>query len=178
MDPSAVLNVLLAGALAAVATLYKASRDERMRLAERLAESKRAMYELYVDVLRDVAAESKVGRPTNVQHIAKLRNFAFRSMLIASDPVIRAHVRFMNVQRITTATNVGLPAVADVLLALRKDIGFPDTDMTGRDLLGVFVNEIDDDQIGAMFEAWEPAKAAWDRKMGWDRRRRRWRLPL
>src|SRR5688572_24889753 len=100
MDLSGILNVVLGAALAAVGALYKASRDERAQLAERLAETKRAMYEAYVDVLRDVAAETKGGKGTGAHHINKLRNFAFRSMLIASDDVVRAHIRFMNVQRI------------------------------------------------------------------------------
>jgi hypothetical protein len=167
VDFSNILNVLLAAALAGLGALYKSSRDERAQLAARLAESKRAMYELYVDVLRDVAAETKGGKnATGQQHIAKLRNFAFRSMLIASDDVVRAHIRFMNVQRIS-AESVGLPAIADVVHALRRDIGFPNTEITARQLLGVFVNEIDSDSLTETFRVWEAAKKPWDRKMGW-----------
>jgi len=167
VDLGSVLNVLLAAALAGLAALYKASLDERAQLASRLAESKRNMYELYVDVLRDVAAETKGGKPASGQpHIVKLRNFAFRSMLIASDDVVRAHIRFMNMQRITSET-VALAAVADVLVALRRDIGFPDTKIGPQQILGVIVSEIDAEAIASQFAVWNEAKARWDRKIGW-----------
>ena len=125
------------------------------------------MYELYVDVLRDVAAADKSAKPTSNQvHVTKLPNFAFRSMLIASDDVVRTHSRFMNLQRITSE-NLALPAVADVLHVLRRDIGFPDTTIAPRQILGVFVNEIDAEGFDEMFSSWEKAKADWDHKVGW-----------
>jgi hypothetical protein len=167
VDFSEILNLLLAGALAGAAALYKSARDERAQLAARLGDSKRAMYEMYVDLLRDVAAEAKTGKTSNTRQAAtKLRNFAFRSILIASDPVVRAQIRFTNMERITT-TNVAMPAIADVLHALRRDIGFTDTEITPRQLLGVFVSEIDSETIGPLFDTWEAAKETWDRKMGW-----------
>ena len=58
----------------------------------------------------------------------------------------------MNIARITSDADAALPAVADVVIALRRDIGFPDTALTSRDILGVVVNEID--QLGDEFDRW------------------------
>jgi hypothetical protein len=165
-------NALLLAALGGVAYLYRASREKRQQLETRLGESKRALYEGYVDVLKDVARRTKAGSTEAApEHIEQLRTFAFRSVLIASDEVLKAHIRFTNLGRISTSEKAALPAVADVLLALRKDMGFPDTKLTGQDLLGVFVNEID--AIAEHFRVWETDKRDWDEKMGWTASERR-----
>jgi hypothetical protein len=64
--------------------------------------------------------------------------------------------------------------VADILLALRKDIGFSDTNLASKQVLGVFINDID--TTAPAFDRWEKAKADWDQKMGWTRRRQPSRL--
>lgn len=169
-------NAVLLAALAGIGYLYRSSQEKRQQLETRLAESKRALYEDYVDVFKEVVAAGKLGKTdARPDHINRLRGFAFRSILIASDPVVRAHVRFTNAARISSDDRAAMPAVADVLLALRRDMGFIKTELTARDLLGVFVNEIDADVIGGPFDAWERAKPAWDEKMGWKSGNRSWR---
>jgi hypothetical protein len=160
-------NALLLAALAAVGYLYRQSRDKRKELEGRLADHKRALYEGYVDVFKDLMAASRAGEAVGTpEHIDRLSTFAFRSLLIASDEVVRAHIRFTNAARVSPEPTVAMPAVADVLIAIRRDMGI-DTQLSPLDLIGVFVKEVDDPEIAATFATWEPAKRSWDMKMGW-----------
>ncbi len=163
------VNFVLIAALGGLGYLYRSSRDKRRDLEQQLASSKRDLYGQYVTVLKDVAGVSQGGKLTKPEvYVDRLRTFAFSSTLIASDPVVRAHIRFTNLERIAPGNaSVVVAAVGDVLLALRRDIGFADTKLSNRDLLGVFVKEIDDDRISAAVVEWETAKAAWDKRMGW-----------
>lgn len=168
MDLSELLNVLLVAALGGLGFLLRDAREKRQRLETRLHEAKREIYEKYVDVLKSVAAETKGGRKANpAARLDDLRHFAFRAPLIASDDVVMAHIRFMNMERILPGGEASLPAIADVIIALRRDMGFEDTHLGARDILGVVVNEID--ELGDKFDPWEAAKPGWDRKMGWKR---------
>jgi hypothetical protein len=160
-------NALLLAALAAVGYLYRQSRDKRKELEGRLADHKRALYEGYVDVFKDLMAASRAGKDVGTpEHVDRLSTFAFRSLLVASDDVVRAHIRFVNVARISPEPTTGMPAVADVLIAIRRDMGL-NTKLSALDLMGVFVKELDDARIAAGFATWESAKSAWDEKMGW-----------
>jgi hypothetical protein len=167
VDLSQFLNVLLVAALGAVGYLYRTSREEKDKLQERLHDSKREWYEQYVDILADIAKDSKAATARdNKAWVDKLRAFSFRLPLIASDEVVRAHIRFINLQRILDRPDAALPAVADVLLAIRRDIGFPDTRIRPGHILGVIVNELD--AVQAPFDEWARARDDWDRRMGWD----------
>lgn len=162
------VNAILSAALVGLGYLYRSSREKRVHLEARLAEAKRALYESYVDILRDlVEAQKSGGELDSGKYTSSLRHFAFRSVLISSDAVVRAHIRFTSAQRILDNPAATVPAVGDVLLALRRDIGLPDTKLSARDTLGVFVNDIDSETIASAFALWEPTKKAWDEKLGW-----------
>ncbi len=163
------VNAALIAALGGLGYLYRSSRDKRRDLEQQLASSKRDLYTDYVNVLKEIAAASQGGKIAKADlYVDRLRTFAFNSTLVASDPVVRAHVRFTNLERIAPGdASVVVPAVGDVLLALRRDIGFPGTKLSNRDLLGVFVKEIDDEKISAAVLAWESARESWDKRMGW-----------
>lgn len=161
------VNTLWPLSLAAVAYLYRQSREKRTELEARLADHKRTLYEGYVDVFKDLMQASREGTQVGTpEHISRLTTFAFRSLLIASDPVVKAHIRFTNAGRISTEPTVAMAAVADVLLAIRQDMGL-ETKLSARDVMGVFVKELDDPKIADGFRAWEAGKPSWDLKMGW-----------
>ncbi len=160
-----VVYALLLAALGGVGYLYRASQEKRRALEARLAESKRRLYEAYVNVLKDIAAETQAGQTIDpTAYAPRLRTFAFDSILIAADPVVRAHVRFTNLEKIAPGENLAIPAIGDVLLALRRDVGFPDTKLTSRQILGVFVNDIE--TLAGQFDTWDKVKPAWDKKTG------------
>jgi hypothetical protein len=53
--------------------------------------------------------------------VNKLRRWSFGALLIASDEVVLAHDRFLNASRISG--EMGVPAIAHVIIAMRRDVG-------------------------------------------------------
>ena len=165
--PADAVSFLAVAGLGGVSYLYKETRERQQQLEARLASAKRERYEAYVDALKDVISQTQAGKePDSAAFVSKLRDFGFRSILVASDPVVMAHIRVTNLDRIAPGDPTMLmAAVGDVLLALRKDMGFADTKLTNQAILGVFVKDVD--KTPKPFAKWAAAKVAWDQKMGW-----------
>ncbi len=161
------LYFILAAIVAGLGWLLRAAMEQRQRLEARLAASKRRLYEGYLDLLNQVLAAAREGdQDSTAAALPALREFGFKTIVVASDPVVKAQIRFQNIGRIEPDDpGVVLPAVADILLALRKDIGFSETNLTSKQVLGVFINDID--TTAPVFDRWEKAKTEWDQKMGW-----------
>jgi len=167
--PADALNVLLLAALGGLGYLYRSSREQRQQLESRLAESKRQLYDDYVALLREMTSEIQAGKTLDPsKFLPRLREFSFRSVLLGSDAVVQAQIRVTNIERIgVDGNNFMLPAIGDVLLALRKDIGFPATKLTNQTILGVFVKDIDSQT--ELFRSWSHARDQWDKRVGWTR---------
>jgi hypothetical protein len=165
--PADVVNGMLLAAMAAVTYLWQSGREQRQQLEARLASAKRERYEAYVDALKDFMASTRQGKQPDVAaYLSKLEVLAFHSILVASDPVVMAHIRLTNLERVSPGDpTVLMAAIGDLLVALRKDMGFADTKLTNQQILGVFVKDMDANP--EPFTKWARLRAAWDQKMGW-----------
>jgi hypothetical protein len=157
--PQAVIIVLSAGVGLGVWTTQE-NRKRAQELEAKLVTDKAVLYKVYLDVLRDLFG--KVGGKADERTLApilnKLNTFVFGSLLIASDEVVIAHDRFMRASSV--APEMVLPAVADVILAMRKDVGEAATDLRPIDVLATFVRDIED--LAPAFDRWAKEKArAW-----------------
>jgi hypothetical protein len=153
--PDVTQAVLLAG-LGAVGYLYRSTRDRERELEERLAEQKRTIYQQYLDIVRRIVEQS--GTPKGIRTeplVVELRKFAFSSVLYASDEVVQAHVRFATMRDEGRPYTLG--AIADILVAIRRDIGFPKTKLTREDVLGVFIRDVEN--LPGMIDGWDRYKA-------------------
>ncbi len=154
--PQAMIILLSAGVGLAV---WKAQENAKQAqaLEGKLASDKQVLYKLYLDVLREVAEKgSKVDQRTSTAYLRKLRSFVFGSLLIASDEVIWAHDRFLNASRISD--QMVLPAVADVILAMRRDTGESTTELQAIDVLATFIKAEDIDKLRPLCEQWAREK--------------------
>ena len=76
----------------------------------------------------------------------RLQEFIGKLWLVGSDDVVEAILawrRFSQEQSPDASSAGGLVALADILLAMRRDLGNTTTGMTARDILATFINDID-----------------------------------
>ena len=131
------------------------SQEEAKRASElraRLVTNKKALYGVYVDALRGIFGKGADKRAFE-RELTKLNAFVFGAMLIASDEVILAQDRFMRMSKL--GEDVFLPALADVLLAMRRDAGEA-TALRPIDVLAAFIRDIEGH--APAFERWEKQK--------------------
>jgi hypothetical protein len=74
--------------------------------------------------------------------------------------VVLAHDRFLNAGRI--GEDMVMPAIADVVLAMRRDLGKDTSGLKAIDVLATFIKADDIDKMVPICEEWEREKAkAW-----------------
>jgi hypothetical protein len=155
------LPVVLTGAFGLVTLLWQQSLQRQGELEKQLASEKRDHSKAYVSMLGEVAAASKGGHRIPSDMAKRLQAWTWTAMLLTSDEALRAQARFVRlggVEAPEAARSLILPAMADVILALRRDI-VPGTKLTQAQILGSFVNEPISDDV---FTAWSAQKG----KMG------------
>jgi hypothetical protein len=153
--PQAV--IVLLSAAAGLGVWHSQEESKRANeLRARLITNKKSLYGIYVDVLRGIFRKGANKRSFE-RELTKLNAFVFGAMLIASDEVILAQDRFMRVSKVGDA--MLLPALADVVLAMRRDAGEA-TALRPMDVLAAFIRDIENH--AAAFELWEKEKrSAW-----------------
>lgn len=109
-------------------------------------------------ILGELAAATKSGRKLNSPDmVRRLQAWQWTALLLASDDVLLAHARFMRLGGVDApegSQSHTLPAVADVVLALRREL-LPRTRLTPQQALAAFVNEPIADEV---FTSWEAEK--------------------
>lgn len=120
-------------------------------LEAQLGSDKKVLYKLYLDVMREVAERGS--KLNTVASVNKLRKWAFASLLIASDEVVLAHDRFLNAEKI--GDSMSIAAIADVILAMRRDAGENGTNLHLIDVLQTFIKSEDIDKMKPICDQWE-----------------------
>jgi hypothetical protein len=155
--PQAVILLLSAGVGFGV---WKAqdSAKQTQELEDKLGSDKKVLYKLYLDVMREVVEQGDKAKAA--EYVPKLRKWAFATLLIASDEVVLAHDRFLNASRVSD--DVVIAAVADVILAMRRDVGDETTNLKLIDIVATFIRSEDIEAMRPLCEQWEREKAqAW-----------------
>ncbi|HEV8490405.1 MAG TPA: hypothetical protein VGQ58_11525 [Candidatus Limnocylindrales bacterium] len=155
--PQAIIILLSAGVGFAVWRAQENAKQAR-DLEEKFGSSKRVLYKAYIDIVREVVERG--GNVKSDAYVPRLRRWVFGSLLTASDDVVLAHNRFLNVSRV--GENVVIAAIADVILALRRDAGEEATYLKPIDILATFIKSEDIDKMKPIVEQWDREKAkAW-----------------
>jgi len=134
----------------------KSARD----LETKLGSDTNALYKMYMDVLREIIEKGvTIDDRAEKAYVDRLRRFAFSALLIGGDSVVLAHDRFLNAGRI--GENMAVPAIADVILAMRREVN-GETGLRLIDVLAVFIKAEDIDKMKPLCDAWERDKhKAW-----------------
>jgi hypothetical protein len=146
--PQAVIIMLSAAVGLGVWRAQENARHAR-DLESKLVTDKTFLYKVYLDVLRELF-EKGTDKRVVAGLMKKLNAFVFGSLLIASDDVVLAHDRFMRAS--TISEEMVLPAVADVILAMRRDAGKTATNLRPIDVLAAFVKDIE--TLAPAFDRW------------------------
>ncbi len=155
--PQAVIILLSAGVGLGVWRAQENAKQTQ-ELEAKLGTDKKVLYKLYLDIVRDVI--EKEGKADAKVYVPKLRRWVFASLLNASDEVVLAHDRFLNASRV--GDEVVVAAIADVILAMRRDLGEEPTNLKLIDIPATFIKAEDIDKMRPLSDKWEREKAtAW-----------------
>lgn len=155
----AVIVLLSAGVGLGVWKTQEDAKNAR-ELQTKLGSDRNVLYKLYLDVLREMLeTPGKLDDRTAAAYVKRLRTFAFSALLIASDEVVMAHDRFVNASRV--GDDMAIAAVADVILAMRRDAG-ESTQLQLIDVLATFIKADEIDKMKPICDLWNREKAkAW-----------------
>ena len=155
----AVIVLLSAGVGLGVWKTQEDAKNAR-ELQTKLGSDRNVLYKLYLDVLREMLeTPGKLDDRTAAAYVKRLRTFAFSALLIASDEVVMAHDRFVNASRV--GDDMAIAAVADVILAMRRDAG-ESTQLQLIDVLATFIKADGIDKMKPICDLWNREKAkAW-----------------
>jgi hypothetical protein len=156
--PQATIVLLSAGVAAGV-WRWQENAKQTQDLEARIGSDKKVLYKLYLDVVRELVQRGAKADAT--KSVVQLQRWAFGSLLIASDEVVLAHDRFMNAGRVSD--DMAIAALADVILAMRRDLSDGPTDLQPVDVLATFIKGGDDiDKMRLLCEKWAHERAtAW-----------------
>ena len=150
-----VTIVITAGLTYSVAYVQERNKYQR-ELEAKLVSDKRILYKYYLDIIRAYLGGGK--KTPKAEDIGpKTQAFFYSAMLNASDDVIRAQNAFLRLTDDDNAHNLAAPAMADVILAMRRDAGLGSSSLTTTDIMRPLINDIDDN-LGP-FEEWERRRA-------------------
>jgi len=148
---------MLAGIIVALATAFFTSRfyvhqattDLRNEYQRRFNDRKWETYTGFAATVRDVLRSTKDGKLDRElpKFISRLYDFMGDLWLVGSDDVIKAVLHWRSFSQDADDSKesgaAALVALADIMIAMRKDLGDIDTKVEARDILGTFINDID-----------------------------------
>lgn len=120
--------------------------DLDKELLQRQHDERRPVYTEFMGLFRDIISNKGKGLPRDAER--RMRNFMVDSFLLSSDEVFR---RFLVIRRLGDADTdtdeekaaLILTAFADLIRALRADMGYPESSLTNEDILRAFINDFD-----------------------------------
>jgi len=141
---AAVIAAIIA-ALSARSARRSDSQAARAReLEDRISERKYNVYKPMIDMLRDLLDPKKskdMAKDTSLAS-SQIADFAIWVRIYGSDGAVAAFHNFMQAAFHDPPSFVLLRLFADFVLAARRDMGYPDTQATRAQVLGMRVNDL------------------------------------
>lgn len=143
-------NVVLVAALPAAVSGFFAWRAQRsskqverlQRLEERLAEKKVEVYEPLINFLAKMIDPKTSQDLKEAELHREIRRGSTWLGIYGSDEATRAFERFMQCSYAGAPPKVAIRAYADFVLAARRDMGEPKTNITVTELLGMRMTDV------------------------------------
>jgi hypothetical protein len=146
----AVVAALVAGHYAGKSKQAELSAARVLELEKRLAGMKEEVYRPMVELLRSMWDSAKSGKqPNQAKMLETLSRFTAWAQMYGSDDVVIAHHKMMQAAFTEPPSEVMMRYIAEMTLALRKDLGDPETRVDAIDLLGMRIKDIyEGDMVG------------------------------
>lgn len=143
---TATASIGAAVVAAVFARRARATEAEAARLRsleERLASAKADVYRPMIDMLRrSTQPLPQEKRPNSKEILTKTAEFANWVSIYGSDEAVRAFHRLMQAFYTSAPGLVSVRLHSEFVLAARRDLGYPDTDLSALDVLGLRVNDV------------------------------------
>jgi hypothetical protein len=146
----AAASVVAAVVAAVAASRTKSRENEAARIRDlesRISEKKYAVYKPMIDALGDVfdleraqKADGKDERDRDLRQ--RISDFWIWITIYGSDDAVRAFHRFMQSTYVQAPAPIMMRLYADFVLAARRDIGYPKSDLNAIDFLGIRISDI------------------------------------
>jgi hypothetical protein len=164
---------VMAGRSASRTRTAQSQAERTFELEKRLAASKAEVYEPMVELLRSMFDSFRSNSPVDQQTMTEtLSKFVAWLQIYGSDSAVRSFHKFMQASFHQAPTIVHLRLYAELVLAIRQDLGDPNTNVNTVELLGMRISDIHEtfaptlalDQ--AAFFAEEGWRPPWGETMG------------
>lgn len=132
---------LLLAVLGAAGWLYRHERELKEAAESQVSEHKYKAYIELLDIFFDMFKASKKGTNINQNRLVDRTFDANKELtLYASDDVLRIHQNWMGEAR---SGIMDLGRFGDLIVAIRKDMGHPETTITSDDVLRQLISDYD-----------------------------------
>ncbi|MGM7699428.1 hypothetical protein [Microbacterium sp. A84] len=137
-----VVSAIVAARYASRARLAEQQAARLLALEERTAGRKREVYEPFVETLGAILVPSQ--RDATMAKMEKVMiEFQTFVMIWGSDQVVEAFYRFRRASNHEPPARIIVRLVADLLIAIRKDIAWPNTQVTALQTLGSRITDLE-----------------------------------
>ena len=142
----------LTGALAILSTFLTKHLDRKATVVAQLREKKIPVYEEIIRLVFGIALAGKGGKaPLKEQDIVRqMADITEKLTIWGSDELVEAYYKFRMASIRQAAggsqdPREALIALTDLMLAVRRDLGHKNKNISRRKILGLFVNDVPDD---------------------------------
>jgi hypothetical protein len=141
---AAIVAAVVAARSARAVKRSEAENDRIRNLENRISERKYETYKPMLEMLGNVFSQAKTSREAIADADAnteKFVNFSTWITVFGSDEAFSAYHNLTQSFNYSPPIQISLRLVADFILAARKDIGYPDTDVTRMQLTALRLND-------------------------------------
>jgi len=108
--------------------LFKHEREKRLQIEKQLSDKKYSVYKLFIDLYFDMFQTVQEGKSVDIKKITPKIIEIKRDLLIyGGDKVVKT---FLNWQISTFTGKPSLKPFTEILIEMRKDMGYPKTTIT------------------------------------------------
>lgn len=132
-------------------------------LEERTAQKKYELYQPFVSLLNDLLTPSrKEAASAGVENV--MVNFQGFVTMWGSDEVVATFFRWRTAASADPPAMVTMRLMADLLIAIRKDVAWPDTKAPGLHIVGMRINDLPEhpEMVQALMLPWDKFLATQD----------------
>lgn len=139
---AAITAAVIAGRFAKRARVVEIETQRLRDLEARLADKKYEVYRPMIAMLGEAFVASGKKNPENEFSVEKVSEFALWIGIYGSDEAVRTYRNFMQSAFHDPPAELSLRIYADFVLAARRDMGLPATDLTALEILGTRLNDL------------------------------------
>ena len=138
------LVVIVSGLIAGLGYLYKSEKERRKEIERQLSEHKYEVYMAVMDLFTEAIDAAVAGTlSTREERIVHTRDLCKKLIIYGSDDVVTSYQKLMDALLTEAHDSTKLaPAIGNVILSIRRDMGNPRTKLTLHEALHQFALDI------------------------------------